>query len=68
MLNNGELTVEKFEEYCKKSYPLRRIGEPEDIADAIAFISSDKASFITGALIPVDGGSVHDSPMIETSK
>jgi 3-oxoacyl-[acyl-carrier protein] reductase len=36
---------------------LKRIGKPEDVADVIAFIASDGARWITGASIPVDGGS-----------
>ena len=36
---------------------LRRIGKPEDVADVVAFLASDKARWITGASIPVDGGS-----------
>ncbi|WP_215846616.1 SDR family NAD(P)-dependent oxidoreductase [Candidatus Pantoea bituminis] len=36
--------------------PLRRAGEPEDIASAIAFIASDDARYITGVNLPVDGG------------
>jgi 3-oxoacyl-[acyl-carrier protein] reductase len=36
---------------------LKRIGKPEDIADVVAFIASDGARWITGASIPVDGGS-----------
>jgi len=36
--------------------PLGRIGQPRDIAAAIAFLASDDASFITGAMLPVDGG------------
>ena len=36
---------------------LKRIGKPEDVADVIAFIASDNARWITGASIPVDGGS-----------
>ena len=36
---------------------LKRIGKPEDVADVVAFLASDKARWITGASIPVDGGS-----------
>jgi NAD(P)-dependent dehydrogenase (short-subunit alcohol dehydrogenase family) len=36
--------------------PLKRVGRPEEIAQTIAFIASDKASFITGASYLVDGG------------
>jgi len=36
---------------------LKRIGKPEDVADAVAFMASDGARWITGASIPVDGGS-----------
>ena len=36
---------------------LQRIGKPEDLADVIAFLATDKAHWITGASIPVDGGS-----------
>ena len=37
-------------------YPVRRTGTPEDIANAISFLSSNEASFITGQTIAVDGG------------
>lgn len=36
---------------------LKRIGKPEDVADVVAFLASDSARWITGASIPVDGGS-----------
>ncbi len=36
--------------------PLRRLGKPEDIAAAVAFLTSDDAAFITGAILPVTGG------------
>ena len=38
-----------------KMVPLRRIGEPEDIANAFVFLASDKASYITGVVLSVDG-------------
>lgn len=37
-------------------YPLGRIGRPEEVGEAIAFLISGKASFITGSVLPVDGG------------
>lgn len=42
--------------------PLRRLATPSDIADAAAFLASDRASFITGAVLPVDGGLSIASP------
>ena len=36
--------------------PLRRIGRPEDVAEAAVFLASEKASYITNAILPVDGG------------
>ncbi|MFT4037277.1 MAG: SDR family NAD(P)-dependent oxidoreductase [Thermomicrobiales bacterium] len=37
-------------------HPMERIGEPSEVAAAILFLASDDASFITGAILPVDGG------------
>lgn len=37
-------------------YPLGRVGEPEDIANAVAFLTSDDAAWISGIVLPVDGG------------
>ena len=41
-----------------KSMPLRRLGEPEDIANAAVFLASDAASWITGATLVIDGGAM----------
>lgn len=37
-------------------YPLGRLGQPEDVANAVAFLLSDDAAWITGVVLPVDGG------------
>jgi NAD(P)-dependent dehydrogenase (short-subunit alcohol dehydrogenase family) len=37
-------------------HPMGRLGEPEEIANVIAFLASDEASFVTGAVWTVDGG------------
>jgi NAD(P)-dependent dehydrogenase (short-subunit alcohol dehydrogenase family) len=37
-------------------HPIGRLGEPEEVAELVIWLSSDKASFVTGAYIPVDGG------------
>ena len=37
-------------------HPLGRNGQPKDVADAILFLASDEASWITGTILPVDGG------------
>ena len=39
-----------------KGYPIGRFGKPEDVASACLFLASDESSFITGTVLPVDGG------------
>jgi NAD(P)-dependent dehydrogenase (short-subunit alcohol dehydrogenase family) len=39
-----------------KENPFRRLGTPEEVADVVAFIASERSSFVTGANILVDGG------------
>jgi NAD(P)-dependent dehydrogenase (short-subunit alcohol dehydrogenase family) len=40
----------------KAAHPIGRLGEPSEVASAILFLASDEASFVTGAVLPVDGG------------
>lgn len=47
---------QKVFDEMKQQIPLKRVGEPSDVANAIAFLASDQASYITGQVIPVDGG------------
>jgi NAD(P)-dependent dehydrogenase (short-subunit alcohol dehydrogenase family) len=46
----------EYLEAIKKLHPMGRIGDPAEVANAILFLASDEASFITGVVLPVDGG------------
>ena len=48
-------TAERMEQYRRET-PLGRNGTPEEVAEVIAFLASDGARFITGALIDISGG------------
>jgi 3-oxoacyl-[acyl-carrier protein] reductase len=40
------------------SIPLRRLGKPQDVAEAVLFLASDEASFITGEILDINGGAL----------
>jgi NAD(P)-dependent dehydrogenase (short-subunit alcohol dehydrogenase family) len=46
----------EYVESIKAAHPIGRLGQPSEVANAILFLASDEASFITGAILPVDGG------------
>ena len=49
---------DKAKEAMEANIPLKRGGKPEDVANAVLFLASDMASYITGQVINVDGGMV----------
>lgn len=51
-----EAAYAKFLEHSKTTHPLGRPGTVDELANAIIFLASDQASFITGSSLPVDGG------------
>lgn len=54
----GKGTVEDFYKNIEESIPLGRLGAPEEIAQAVAFLVSERAAYITGVSLQVDGGFV----------
>lgn len=55
----GGMTEEVYAQYlerCKETHAMGRVGNVYEVADTIAFLASDSASFITGACLPIDGG------------
>ncbi len=52
-------SMEAAEEAAKTAAPAGRLGRPQEYGDLVAFLCSDRAAYITGAVIPIDGGALH---------
>ena len=52
----SEETIEGMRAHMREAVPLKRIGEPQEVAKAVLFLASDEASFINGSTISANGG------------
>ncbi len=50
------VSLEEAERESAEEIPLKRMGRPEELGDVVSFLASERASYVNGALIPVDGG------------
>lgn len=54
-------TIEKAEEVARDEVPAARLGQPEEYADLVAFVCSERSAYLTGTVIPLDGGLTRSS-------
>jgi 3-oxoacyl-[acyl-carrier protein] reductase len=52
------ITLNEYYEKAAADIPLRRFAQPQEIGEAVAFLASERASFITGVSLPIDGGMI----------
>jgi 3-oxoacyl-[acyl-carrier protein] reductase len=54
-------SLEAAESAAEREVPAGRLGRPEEYGDLVAFLCSERAAYITGAVIPIDGGALHSA-------
>jgi 3-oxoacyl-[acyl-carrier protein] reductase len=62
----GHRVAPEYKQSFLPMIPLGRVGEPRNVAEAVAFLVSDAADFITGIVVPVDGGFLTGRPLIRS--
>ncbi len=55
-LTTAVLDTPRFQEFAKTHVPMERYGKPGELDAAVVFLASEEASYVTGAILPVDGG------------
>lgn len=60
-LTDAAGSLETAEEAAKQEVPAARLGRPEEYGDLVAFLCSERAAYITGTVIPIDGGLLHSA-------
>ena len=60
-LATADGSLEPAEAAARSEVPAARLGRPEEYGDLVAFLSSDRAAYITGTVIPIDGGLLHSA-------
>ncbi|MBR0479981.1 SDR family oxidoreductase [Candidatus Saccharibacteria bacterium] len=55
-LTTAVLDTERFQEFAKNMVPMQRYGKPGELDAAVVFLASNEASYVTGLIMPVDGG------------
>lgn len=59
----GDAVTTKMRESMHADRPLERVGTPEDVAEAAAYFAGDRSCYLTGTILPVDGGTVAGKPL-----
>jgi 3-oxoacyl-[acyl-carrier protein] reductase len=54
-------SLDAAEEAAKREVPAARLGRPEEYGDLVAFLCSERAAYVTGTVIPIDGGMLHSA-------